>query len=93
MRYTVNFQEFYVCPPLRGSQHSVGVDVDTDVSASAGSQVHSLPNHDAGTMVGVFYTQRPLTVYLYKNYMYQHYIYMNMYQIYKMHGHLSMYPV
>lgn len=54
----MNFQEFYICPPPRSSEHSVGVDVYTDVSAPAGSQVHSLPNHDAGTMVGVFYNQR-----------------------------------
>lgn len=78
--YTVNFQEFYICPPFRGSQHSVGVDVDTDVSAPASSQVYSLPNHDAGTMVGVFYTQCSPTVNMYKNYLYQHYMYMNTYQ-------------
>lgn len=91
--FTVNFQEFYVCPPFRGSQHSVGVDVYTDVSAPASSQVHSLPNHDAGTMVGVLYTQHSPTVNMYKNYLHQLYMYMNMYQIYKMHEHLSMYPV
>lgn len=73
--YIVNFQEFYVCPPLRGSQHSIGVDVYTDVSAPAGSQVHSLSNHDAGPMVCVLYTQWSPTVYMYKYYMSQHYTY------------------